>query len=159
MKHFLLLSLLFIGLTSFAQMGINASGTAPAASAMLDVSATNKGFLPPRLTITQRSNIASPTAGLEVYCTDCTPAGPYSYNGTTWLKMFDYQTASGPCVQYTVGQAAQGGIVIWVDDSGQHGIVAAQSDIFVGTGLDSDGIPYISSNSTGVSSFIAIPIL
>ena len=152
------LSLLFLSLQLQAQVGINAIGTAPAPSAMLDVSATNKGFLPPRLTITQRSNIASPTAGLEVYCTDCTPAGPYSYNGTTWLKMFDYQTASGPCVQYTVGQVAQGGIVIWVDDSGQHGIVAAQSDIYVGTGIDSDGIPYI-DNATGAFNFIVAPSL
>ena len=126
-------------------------------SAIIDAKSTTKGFLPPRMTQVQRSSL-TPTAGLEVYCTDCTPAGPYSYNGTTWLKMFDYQTVSGPCVQYTVGQAAQGGIVIWVDDSGQHGIVAAQSDIYVGAGIDSDGIPYI-DNATGAFNFIVAPSL
>jgi chondroitin AC lyase len=43
--------------------------------------------------------------------------------------MFDYQTASGPCVQYAVGQQAQGGTIVWVDDSGQHGLVAANQDL------------------------------
>ena len=152
---FLFLAIPLLGVRGlFAQsVTISPNGT----SAIIDANSTTKGFLPPRMTQVQRSSL-TPTAGLEVYCTDCTPAGPYSYNGTTWLKMFDYQTASGPCVQYTVGQAAQGGIVIWVDDSGQHGIVAAQSDIYVGAGIDSDGIPYI-YNSTGAYNFIVAPSL
>ncbi len=46
-------------------------GTAtPNASALLDVSSTTKGLLPPRMTTAQRNTIASPAAGLQIYNTD-----------------------------------------------------------------------------------------
>jgi hypothetical protein len=41
----------------------------PNASALLDVSSTTKGFLPPRMTTTQKNAISSPAAGLVVYDT------------------------------------------------------------------------------------------
>ncbi|MBT4968512.1 MAG: hypothetical protein HOM80_05845, partial [Bacteroidetes bacterium] len=59
----------------------------PDASAMLDVKATTKGLLIPRLTATQRGNISSPANGLMVYQTDGT-AGFYYYNGSTWQLLF-----------------------------------------------------------------------
>ena len=66
--------LLIVGLISsvpiFAQTGIGT--TTPHASAKLDVSATNKGFLPPRialLSITDVATIASPATGLIIYNT------------------------------------------------------------------------------------------
>lgn len=42
----------------------------PNASALLDISSTNKGLLTPRLTTLQRENIADPANGLLVYDTD-----------------------------------------------------------------------------------------
>ena len=42
--HLLFLLLLF-QVKTFAQMGINATGTAPANNAMLDISSTTKGFI------------------------------------------------------------------------------------------------------------------
>lgn len=62
-----------------AHTGIGIS--TPNASAKLDVSSTNKGFLPPRMTATERGNIQSPAAGLMVYQTDGT-SGLYYHNGT-----------------------------------------------------------------------------
>ena len=53
-----------------AQMGVNSTGAVPATSAMLDVSSTTKGFLPPRMTSLQRISIASPINGLTVYDSD-----------------------------------------------------------------------------------------
>ena len=44
-------------------------GGAPDASAQLDVSSTTKGFLPPRMTTTQRNAIGSPAEGLIIYNT------------------------------------------------------------------------------------------
>jgi len=65
-------------------------GTAsPAASAQVDITSTQRGFLPPRMTTTQRNAISSPATGLTLYCTDCTATDAstgvmQTYNGTTW---------------------------------------------------------------------------
>ena len=62
-----------------AQVGI---GTAsPDASAQLDITATNKGLLIPRVIFSNRP--ATPATGLLIYQTDNTP-GYYYYNGTAW---------------------------------------------------------------------------
>jgi hypothetical protein len=53
------------------------------ASAVLDLKATTKGFLPPRMTTTQKNAIASPATGLMVY--DTTLNVITYYNGTTWI--------------------------------------------------------------------------
>jgi hypothetical protein len=61
-------------------------GTAtPAASSILDVTSTTKGFLPPRMTTTEINAIASPAAGLVVYNT--TLAVLCFYDGTGWKKV------------------------------------------------------------------------
>ena len=56
---------------SFAQnVAINATGSLPDNSAMLDVSSTTKGFLPPRMTLSQRNSIPQPATGIIIYQTD-----------------------------------------------------------------------------------------
>jgi hypothetical protein len=68
-----------------AQVGIGTSS--PEASAKLDITSASKGFLLPRVTLSQRNSI-TPTTGLQVYCTDC-GSGPGElqiYNGTTWTN-------------------------------------------------------------------------
>jgi hypothetical protein len=61
-------------------------GVGPAASAMLDVISTTRGFLPPRMTTTQKNAISSPAAGLIVYDTDTNKL--CCYNGTSWNDLF-----------------------------------------------------------------------
>ncbi|MDB9899821.1 hypothetical protein OAC85_02720 [Flavobacteriaceae bacterium] len=74
-----------------AQVGLGTN--APTASAILDLDSPTQGFLPPRMTQEQMSAIASPAAGLVVYCNDCTPQpGPYYYNGTDFVH---FGTGSG----------------------------------------------------------------
>jgi hypothetical protein len=90
-----LLTLLLIVNVSMAQnVGINATGAAPDASAGLDVNFTNRGFLVPRMTAAQRAAIATPATGLLVYQTDAGTQGPgfYFYNGTAWVP---WSTNSG----------------------------------------------------------------
>jgi hypothetical protein len=53
----------------------------PVASAALEVVGTTKGFLPPRMTTTQRNAIASPAAGLIIYNTTTNKLNLYT---TTW---------------------------------------------------------------------------
>jgi len=58
---------------------------APDASAVVELRGTTKGFLPPRMTTTQRNAIASPAAGLIVY--DTTLNLPHFFNGTIWVSL------------------------------------------------------------------------
>ena len=62
-------------------VAINEDDSDPDASAILDVKATDKGVLIPRMTAAQRNAIASPATGLLIYQTDGV-AGFYFYNGT-----------------------------------------------------------------------------
>jgi hypothetical protein len=55
-------------------------------SALLNVSSTTQGFLPPRMTTTQKNAIGTPAAGLVVY--DTTTNKLCCYNGTTWNDLF-----------------------------------------------------------------------
>ena len=55
----------------------------PVASALLDVTSTTQGFLPPRMTSTERGNISSPATGLIVYQTDGTE-GLYEKTSSAW---------------------------------------------------------------------------
>jgi len=91
MKYYLtiLLHLLFTA-NIFAQTGIGT--TTPNASAKLDVYATNKGFLPPRVTLTSATDattIASPAEGLLVYNLGSVglQAGYYYWNGANWATI------------------------------------------------------------------------
>ncbi len=78
---------------SAQNVGINATGAAPNASAILDVSATDKGFLIPRVALTQTTSNAPIGAtiitSLLVYNTatvnDVTP-GFYYWDGLIWIR-------------------------------------------------------------------------
>jgi len=95
--------LLIVARETKAQTGIGT--TTPNASAKLDISSTNKGFLPPRVALTA-TNIFAPVtglsgatalataAGLLVYNTATTTNTPnnvvpgyYYWNGETWIQI------------------------------------------------------------------------
>ena len=88
-KIFFLINVLLIAYFAEAQTGIGT--TTPNASAKLDVSSTNKGFLPPRMTYTQRTAISSPAEGLMVYQTDGT-SGLYYYGSSGWIYIINSTT-------------------------------------------------------------------
>ena len=96
-KQFLFIIGFIFSTQVIAQTGIGT--TTPHASAKLDVSATNKGFLPPRialLSITDVATIASPANGLIIYNTataGTTPnnvlPGYYYWDGSKWNALVD----------------------------------------------------------------------
>ena len=91
-------------------------GTAtPNASAKLDITSTTQGLLPPRMTTTQRNAIALPATGLTIYNT--TINAFQVYNGTTWYSTVHF-----------IGESYGGGIVFYIYDNGQHGLIAATAD-------------------------------
>lgn len=59
--------------------------TTPAQSALLDVSSTSQGFLPPRMTTTQRDAIVSPAEGLIIY--NLTTHKLNVYTGSAWEQV------------------------------------------------------------------------
>ena len=89
---FSILLFCFFSGTSFAQVGIGTS--TPSASAKLEIAATDKGLLPPRIALTSTSSSSpitgTPDAGLLIYNTatvsDVTP-GYYYWSGTDWKKL------------------------------------------------------------------------
>ena len=91
-----IINFIFSGLIAVAQVGINNDNSLPDASAGLDVKFTNKGFLPPRVSLTALNStmpITSPAAGLLVYNTVSAGTAPnnvmpgyYFWNGTKWIS-------------------------------------------------------------------------
>ena len=67
-----IISLLFLSSVGFSQ-NIGIGTNTPNQSAALDITSTNAGFLPPRMTTAERNAIASPAVGLQIYntTTDC----------------------------------------------------------------------------------------
>jgi len=69
---------------SFFAGGVYCNETPPA-SAIMSAASTTQGFLPPRMTTTQRDAISSPAEGLMVYNTST--HHPNYYNGTSWVQL------------------------------------------------------------------------
>ena len=92
----ILLSLSYYGYSQ--NVGINTTGIAPLASAMLDVSSTNKGLLVPRVDIVDLATalpVTAPTTSLLVYNTNViSGVGYYFWDGTKWTKVSDANSNS-----------------------------------------------------------------
>ena len=124
MKQFVtLLTTLILALNTFGQVGVNT--TTPDASSALDITSTTGGLLPPRMTTTQRDAISSAAKGLVLFNTSL---------NTLQINVGDASTAnwvnlsSDTSTTYSIGDFAHGGIVFWVDETGQHGLVCAKED-------------------------------
>ncbi|MBL7964299.1 MAG: hypothetical protein JNM31_10710 [Flavobacteriales bacterium] len=87
--------LLFSAQAQNENVGINTTGAAPNASAMLDVDVTalgaKRGMLIPRMTEVERTSIPTPATGLWVFQTNdgLGRHGFWYYTGTVWMRMSD----------------------------------------------------------------------
>ena len=96
-KQFLLFVGLLLSVQVIAQTGIGTASPHP--SAKLEVAATNKGFLPPRVALSGTndvSTIASPATGLVIYNTATSGTTPnnvipgfYYYDASKWNQLID----------------------------------------------------------------------
>jgi len=94
-----------LGSQAFAQRNnIGIGTTTPDNSAVLDISASNKGLLIPRLSLQQRNNIQTPATGLMVYQTDMI-SGFYFFDGKDWKPL------SSATAQNSVADANNWGIL------------------------------------------------
>jgi hypothetical protein len=104
-KIILFVFVLFFANVLYSQnVGINATGAAPNASAMLDVDATNRGLLIPRVALTATNSNAPIGAGIAnsllVYNTATAGVAPnnvtpgyYYWDGTSWQRLLNGNTA------------------------------------------------------------------
>ena len=100
---FFLSMFLLAGISVFAQVAVNTDGSFPDNSAVLDVKSTFSGMLVPRMTFTDRENIASPANGLMVFCTDSNHF--YMNKGTplskNWVMMSSQWMSNGTDIYFT----------------------------------------------------------
>ena len=137
----LLVLLIISAVTANAQVGIGTN--TPATSAQLEVSSTSKGFLPPRMTVAQKSAITTPAQGLIIYCTDCGANGePEYFNGSTWLNMAGNAVAKAtPTVSISVGTYTYSGAAQGPNVATNTGTGTVYTYSYVGTGTTT----YVSS--------------
>jgi hypothetical protein len=101
----------------------------PTSSAALDINSITQGFLPPRLTTTQRDLITTPVAGLTIW--NITNTQLEVYDGSYWKNMVGLLVSP-----LNVGDTYGGGKVFYIfgpSDNGYikgqtHGLIAATED-------------------------------
>ncbi len=86
---------------SFAQDNVGINTNTPDSSAILHLESDDKGFLMPRLSITERNNITNPATGLVIYNT--TDSIIEQYNGVCWIPSYS-KDCSECSVTYSFGQ-------------------------------------------------------
>ena len=103
-KAFITLTLLCLGITTVAQVGIGTD--APHDAAILEIQSTDKGILLPRLESSKISSLGN-VQGLMVYCTDCRNANGVLKinNGSEWVDYVPLNSSGGTSL--TSGAADQ----------------------------------------------------
>lgn len=81
-----------IRIRAFNTGNVTIGGSTDISSAKFEISSTTSGFLPPRMTETQKNAISTPATGLVIYQTDGTE-GLYENTSTGWRIL--YNTPSG----------------------------------------------------------------
>jgi hypothetical protein len=107
--------------------------TNPNVTAQLDVDSTTRGFLPPRLTTSQRNLITTPATGLQIYNT--TDNVMQHYNGTSWVN-----EAGGGGVGTVTGSGAATQVAFWTGSTGSTTELAGNSNLYWDNSSNSLGI-------------------
>ena len=102
----LLLLLFVLSLTKhlFSQ-NVGIGTTTPSSSARLDITSTNSGFLPPRMTTAQRDAIANPAPGLMIFNTSTQAIEFFTVYG--WSKMKSVSPGSNKLIGGAFTEYAQ----------------------------------------------------
>ena len=144
-KTIMIMFFCMITLTIFAQgVGINSSNADPDASAILDISSTNKGILVPRVSIGAigaSSPVSSPATGLLVWNTNSSISGGngigfYYWNGSQWKYLSSIDSRNTLDQAYDMGGSGAGRSVS--ADAGTFEVLG--TDGFLVQGINGSGI-------------------
>ncbi len=144
-----------------AQVAVSTDGSSANSSAMLEVKSANKGLLIPQVALTgvnDATTITTPATSLLIYntatVTGVTP-GYYYNSGTSGSPVWERFITD----KHYVGELYGGGIVFWLDHTGQHGLIVSMVDLstsqawsnitstLIGTTNDWDG----ANNTTAIT--------
>ncbi|MEM0991581.1 MAG: tail fiber protein [Bacteroidota bacterium] len=149
-----------ISFTANAQVAINENGNAPDSSAMLDIRSTGRGILIPRLSTSERQNIADPAIGLMVY--DSTARAFYYFNGMGWLELLSNSVTlladTDNDTKIQVEESADedviridlGGTEYFKLDSGRVEVLNTFGSVYIGEEAGSSDNYTIDRNSVGI---------
>jgi hypothetical protein len=169
MKKLILASTILFSLQAGAQVGI---GTAiPAASAQLEVKSSNKGFLPPRISlidVNDVATIASPVEGLVIYNTATAGSSPnnvvpglYLFTGSVWaqLKTETIYNANGTLADNRIisqsnktiafTSSATSGTSQFSVDGSTFNVDANNNRVGIGTSAPTNNLEVAGTNGTG----------
>lgn len=133
MKSLIYLLLIFSISTTIHAQRVGIGNTTPAPSAILEVSSTSQGFIPPRMTRQQRNEIKKPAEGLIIYNTSTKL--PNIFNGTEWQN-FDGS------YDYGIGDFFQGGKIFYIFKPGDIGYVAGEVHGLIAAPFDQGEAPW-----------------
>lgn len=133
---------------------VGIGNTTPHTSAILDLTATTRGFLVPRMTGAQRNAIASPATGLQVYQTNSeilpfSSPGLYIYTGSGWRRMARAEEITSGTSSWTISGENQ-----YSNVSGNVGIGTETPDTkfhvqgFAKLSYPSPGGPFLTMETT-----------
>ncbi len=145
MRIFFALVFLLIASVTNAQNNIGIGTANPHPSSILDLSATNKGFLPPRLTAQQMLAIANPENGLIVYNTTANCVFYFDGSTSTWNSLCNSGSGAIGATGSTGATGTQGiqGVTGATGVTGTSGVTGA-------TGIDGTSASQGATGATGV---------
>ena len=136
-KVYALISIVLIYCSVHGQVGINT--TTPADGAILDITSTNKGVSFPNVALSSRdveAPVTEPANGIFVFNTATAGTGDmavtpgyYWWDDTVseWVRF-----TSGEDGNHYVGELFGGGVVFYVYENGEHGLIASFDDLEYG---------------------------
>jgi hypothetical protein len=132
---------IFMPVLLFSQTdNVGIGTTTPDASAVLDLTSTEKGFLVPRMDETQRDNISSPATGLLIYNTD--DQRFQYYNGSNWIDLLTTGNISLTDGNIFVGNGSDVAAEVTISGDAtlsNTGLLSIAADSIKGDLIDIDG--------------------